>query len=44
VNANMRPAYLELIDEQSLVKVNFYYNISSIKEIFFHYLIFVICQ
>jgi hypothetical protein len=31
----MRPANLRLIDQQSLVKVNFYYNISSIKEIFF---------
>jgi len=43
VNTNMRPANLGLIDQKSLVKVNFYYNISSIEFFFFslsnlHYL------
>jgi hypothetical protein len=34
VNTNMRPANLGLIDQQSLVKVNFYYNISFIEYLF----------
>jgi len=45
VNTNMRPANLGLIDQQSLVKVNFYYNISSIEFFFFfNYIIFIICE
>jgi hypothetical protein len=44
VNTNMRPANLWLMDQQSLVNVNFYSNISSIKVVFVHFLFFFICE
>jgi len=41
VNKILKRAKWRSIDQQSLVNINFYYNISSIMVIFVHYLIFV---
>jgi hypothetical protein len=40
----MKAANLRVMDHQSLVKVNFYYIISSIKVILVYYLILIIFE